>query len=383
MMKHILAVAITSVLVACGGGNSGSSSSENDGAAQAPVLNFKASMISYAAIKNGENGSWTKLEIKDQKITPADSTGKISIVNVCGNNEVYVDHWVVDEPRNYDYSWCGLENQPYVDIEISSAGFEIYDAAISGLIGRETDVNKIRVSASELSEHTVWAYGKQTSTDKIFFLRKDNVQLTDEQVLSLDFSEAVEVEVAGAQVANDFEYDLDLLVGSSVGTTLSLTSDLQNLNQYLNITSPHVKDGELFSNTWGFGDDSQLKVISESIMTSASDLSTVNSTNLKATDIVAAQDKKSFSYPVIDSGISDVTFDYVEVYFAGHAAEYTVDLEFLNGRTVELLDFSMLPEYSGPNMSESFTTVDSLHEFHSSTNYPAAGSKQLLLGFSL
>lgn len=390
MKKSIPLILLTSILSACGG--SGSSDSDSSGIEtpiSKPVLTYDASKLAYFAVKHGD-GDWQELDNKTHSIDITDTKGDISIITVCDetgyndttDREVEVTHLRLKESITNTH-WCkGLDSDSPEEIKFSSvqSDIRISKLSIKGLQSASFSRYLATANFSDLSgPKVVVASGNDYSTNSAYLYRKNYNQLEIDATYTIDFSgaDAKELETfSTAEEVNGFSHGYDYLsaITESWAVDLYAGAGVQGI-----VPDDFLQEGDLFEHYYGFGNDSQITVLSES-QTATNPLASAPDEYIPL-DFTISDDKTSLSFIPKTSPLMSLIPSYHNIYINSHSMEYSINAERFSeaGNTLKLANFSSLPNYPGDLPNAIITTIPGATSYFDSAEKGKAGSLSLFI----
>ena len=351
MMKNILAVAMTSVLVACGGGGS---SSDNGNSSSSDNITISLDTVGHdATYLQAEDGSWTELPKSQTSLKVTKGTQvNLALFHQDGDKEV-VGVFYASGERDLTADFTGYLSDDEaeagrVGIESASPTISIVNVRLSGTI--EVSTNSASLDSSTENRNLI-ATGYDATNQKAYFYKKTGLKLSDNDVVTLDFTDenvSKEVQVKSLIQKAGFEFNLDY--------SLALTTSempLKVSDGYVEVPTEFRIDGDVYRSNWQFGDGSAYNVYSSSPNV-VNNLTSAPS-EINSSDLVYSQDRKTVTLPVDLSStglleeLNSVTIEYDDI--SGQTTNddsfvvYQVDgmLQEKGNLSFKLIDLNDLP----------------------------------------
>ena len=387
MYKNFLTLiptlALTFTLAACGGSGSSTSKTqpEKQPEAKPSVLTISGNGLQYLAIQEGA-GEWEKLTLSKHSILLKGTETDINIASYC-EERLEITQINLTKDIDLDFTDCSDKRSefPKVKVESSTAGYTLLETMISDSFGSGNIENEITLNPTT-DEYSLISYAIRNSDNKIFAVKQTELTLVNDQVISIDFSTAVEVSLQNVPAEQGLDYGIDYRLTANSPASLDIQPSVIEDTQYIQLPASVLLDTGAFEEDWNFGVDSELSRVVEQIGTVASGFEGEIPQEYTQASFTIAQDKKSMEFiDVIPSGLN-LKSSYIEFDINDDELNYSVQESRLlreNGKVkFELLDLTKLPEYNVSVLAETINDIN-ISTYSQTDNWPAVGSAKLML----
>lgn len=376
-------IALSSLLMACGGESGSSKDEQKLPEYVAPVLFLNGANVGYLAIQQGD-GDWEKLTLTEQSITPDRPATEINIAVHC-DDELEIRQLTLTKDESYAFNHCASSASfPRVTVELAGPGYTLLNTMITRSWGEDnTGAASTEIILTELSDdHTLIAYAQRQADDKIYVIKQSGLTLVDDQVISIDFSTGIEASLVDVTVETGLGYYAQFVAQVGNYENLELQPDPISGNKAVQLPSS-VATGGYITEEWSFGQDSGLNRVVETPGASPSGFNGVIPTEYTQASFDISQDKKSLTFEEkIPAGLG-LKSDYIEFDLNQYSLTYKIESERLeygqDGKVnFQLLDLSALPDYTFDLPADTIDSV-SITTYSVTDDWPAVGSAKLLL----
>ncbi len=376
-------IALSSLLMACGGGSDSSTDEEKLPEYVAPVLTLNGANVNYLAIQQGD-GDWEKLTLTDQSITPDLPETEINIAVRC-DDALEIKQLTLTKDQSYAFNHCSdSANFPRVTVELAGPGHTLLNTMITRSWGEENaGAASTEIILTELSDdHSLIAYAQRQSDDKIFVIKQSGLTLVDDQVISIDFNTGIEASLVDVTAETGLEYYAEFVAQVGNYDNLDIQPYQINGNKAVQLPSS-VTTGGYITEEWSFGQDSGLDRVVETLGASPSGFNGVIPAEYTQGSFDISQDKKSLTFEEkIPTGLG-LKSDYIEFDLNMFSLLYNIESERVeygqDGKVnFQLIDLSTLPGYTFDLPADTIDSV-SITTYSVSDDWPAVGSTKLLL----
>lgn len=376
-------IALSSLLMACGGESDSSTDEEKLPEYVAPILSLNGENVDYLAIQQGD-GDWEKLTLTEQSITPDLPATEINIAVHC-DDALEIKQLTLTKDESYAFNHCaGSASFPRVTVELAGPGYTLLNTMITRSWGEDNaGAASTEIILTELSDdHTLVAYAQRQSDDKIFVVKQSGLTLVDDQIISIDFSTGIEASLVDVTVETGLDYYAQFV--AQVGNYDNLELQPNQISGNIAVQLPSsVTTGGYITEEWSFGLDSGLDRVVETLGASPSGFNGVIPTEYTQASFDISQDKKSLTFEEkIPAGLG-LKSDYIEFDLNRYSLSYNIESERLeygqDGKVnFQLLDLSALPDYTFDLPADTIDSV-SITTYSVTDDWPAVGSAKLLL----
>ncbi len=379
-------IALSSLLMACGGGSDSSTDEEKLPEYVAPVLSLKGGNVNYLAIQQGD-GDWEQLTLSDQSITPDLPATEINIAIRC-DDALEIKQLTLTKDVSYTFDHCFESSSlPKVTVELAGPGYTLLNTMITKSWGEENAGSlSVKIILAELSDdHTLIAYGQRQSDDKIFVVKQSGLTLVDDQIVSIDFSTGLEASLVDVTIETGLDYYAEFVAQVGNYDNLDVTPYQISGNKAVQLPSSVTMEGYT-AEAWSFGQDSGLDRVVATLGSSPSGFNGVIPEEYTQASFDISQDKKSLAFEEkIPAGLG-LKSDYIEFDLNMDSLLYNIESERVkygqDGKVnFQLIDLSTLPGYTFDLPADTLDSVV-ITTYSVSDDWPEVGSAKLLLNTS-
>jgi hypothetical protein len=376
-------IALSSLLMACGGSSDSSTEEEKLPEYVAPVLSLKGANVDYLAIQQGD-GEWQKLTLTNQTITPDLPATEINIAIRC-DDALEIKQLTLTQDKSYTFDHCiETTDLPKVTVEVASSGYTLLNTMITKSWGEDNaGSSSVEIILNELSDdHTLIAYAQRQSDDKVFVIKQTGLTLIDGQVLSIDFSTGLEASIIDVTVETGLGYYAEFIAQVGNYDNLDISPYQISGDTAVQLPASVITEGYI-SEEWSFGQDSGLDRVVATVGASPSGLNGEIPEEYTQASFDISQDKKSLIFEEKTQAGLGLKSDFIEFDLNMVSLLYNIESERVmynqDGKVnFQLLDISTLPDYTFDLPADTIDSI-SITTYSISDDWPAVGSAKLML----